>query len=395
MIDNFGHVLSWHFMAPEIPITWDIDTSTTLANHKQGISLTPYAAVNGDGYHRNNEPLFAQSTLGDITLLHYTATSTVVTDLIRINDIENLTTTVTLSLSEMMAYNLHDSFFDGTATTGYVILNSDGHFIPFLDYVESAASFPVVARNPFYIDIDSGVYDYPRYTPGGTLLSYGQNVWVLSEGKGPLALFGGTEWDMVAGNNSVPQGGNQVARFLQITENVWNDYSLQRLTDSNLGTVDDTDYPYTRDRSFPFTASNTLGTATLTWIVQAPGLSVPSVDPYMFRFEISDTYIITISTAVIDTSEQLGGTLDLLALKSPLGQVVAMLGLMLILFFASWKWTEKLDAAARNLVNLMIYLAVGAIFIYTDYASGLTIVIWGVGAIFLIYTLTRSQRQNA
>lgn len=395
-IDNFGHVLGSHFMAPEVPIEWLLDTATTSGNAKQGISLTPYAPENSDGYHRTTEALFATTTLGDIALLHYTATSTIGnTDVIRINDIQNLTTTVTLSLSEMMGYNQHDSFPDATASTGYVVLNSDGHFIPYVDYVESANEFLGTYDNPFYIDIASGVYDYPRYTAGGVLISYGQNVWVLSENAGPLLIFGGTEWDMVAQNNSVVQGGNQVALFLQFTENVWNDYPLQQLTDSNLGTIDDTDYAYARNRSFPFTVSNTLGTATLTWIVQAVGMSVPSIDPYLFRFEITDTYVITSGTAVGQTGERVGDTLDLLALKSPLGQVVAMLGLMLLLMGIAYvKVTKQLDEPLRNLVNFMIFLGVGGLFIYTGYASVVTITVWGVGAVYLSYTLVRS-RANA
>lgn len=403
MIDNFGHVLSWHFMAPALDLEWYLSTSTTGADEKQGIAFTPYADVNSDGYHRNTNVLFAQSTIGDITLLHYTATSTFSTDEIRINDIQNLTTTVTLSLSEIIGYNEHDSLADPNAAEAYIVLNSDGHFIPFVDYVESVNEFVGVFDNPFYVDIATGVYDYPRYDSAGNLVSYGQNVWVLSEANPAFpasvsfgaATFLGTEWQMVAVNESVRQAGTQRVRFLQRTENVWNDYSLQKLTDSNLGTVDDTDYAYSSDRTFAFTASNTVGIATLTWIIQAPGLSVPAIDPFLFTFEITDTYTITSATAVVNLSEQVGGTLNLLALESPLGQVVAMLGLMLLLFLASWKWTQRFEPAARNLINVFIYLGVGGLFIYTQYASVLTITIWGVGAVFLIYTLARGTRQNA
>lgn len=385
IIDNFGNVLSYHFMAPApLRLDWNADTTNTLANHKQGMIAAPYIVENVDGWHRVMDEAFSMTAYGNITLFHYTATSTASTDEFRFRDLDTLVTTKIFSVAEFIDYNEDSAFADPNAAKAYVVFNTDGHELEFIDKEASQAAFISGNDNPHTLTIPQGVYDYPRFMSSGSYLSFGQSVWIVSE-----APIGGQEYQFTREKQSLPQSDTQVLNFLQFSPSVHTDYPLQRLTDSNLGTVDDTDYEYVKNRVYTFVVSNTLGTATLTWIWQAVGMSVPSIDPFQFRFQETQTYVITALATLNDTPEEhIGGFLNLLALNSPLGHLIAMLSSMLLAFYGISK-LKMLPQTGKLTLQSLAYVAVGLMFILSGYSTTLVEIIWGAGAFFIFIMLMR------
>lgn len=373
VIDNFQQVLGKHFVAPAYASPW--------ISPQYGIGDVPYQPNNAHGFQHPIEDHTAVLTVhGDWTLLHYNigALAPPTDRFIRLMDSSSHATVATFSVDELYNYNRQDGTtwsptFEGIS---FVVLNTDGSVLPFINETEDTSSFLGVYANPHELSINTGVYQYAAYNGAGVFQTAGESVWIVS------SATDGTEWDVGLKSPSVAPGGQQCASLYQTTSAVFNGYPDQLLADSSSGLSDDTDYSFDTFRRTCFAAGGSAASpSTVTWRWQPLSMIAPGLTASDFRFEIQATYEIPEDedfNAITTINEGLSN----FGLDSTLGNLIAMIATIL-----GAMWLTK-----NPFVALIAFLGITGFFVIWGLATPLTKVLFAAGAIFAIVLFMRGMR---
>lgn len=376
VIDQFEQTLGEHFVAPAFLDSWLGDAGVTDNENKQGIGDVPYTELNPDYHHPNTDHGAVLTRVGDWTLLHYRTDGTAppFDRFIKLFDLSTHTEVAEFSVDELFAYNREVTDTLGISVEGlsYVVLNTDGSTLPFINEPQDDAAFSGSYTNPHTLNVSAGVYEYARYTGASAFVSFGESVWIVSDASDV------DEWSVTAKKISVVDGGSQCALLREKSAAIWAGYSAQLLEDSNFGTLDDTDYAFNTFRQHCFEAGTT-SPATLTWTREALAFVEPTIDVADFSFIMTDTYEIS----TVGTSQAIDVINDGLAnfgLDTTLGNLVAMMIGMLALMLIT----------KNPFVAMIGFLGIGGFFILSGLATPLTKILFAGSALFAVILFVRS-----
>lgn len=374
VVDNFDQTLGEHFVAPAYLGSWQGDGGVTDAENKQGIGDVPYTELNPDYHHPNTDHGAVLTRVGDWTLLHYRTTTPPTDRFIKLFDLSTHTEVAEFSVDELYAYNreITDTIALSFEGLSFVVLNTDGSTLPFINETQDAAAFSGSYTNPHTLSVPAGVYEYARYTGASALVSFGESVWIVSDASDV------DEWSVTAKKTSVVDGGQQCALLREKSAAVWAGYSAQLLEDSNVGILDDTDYSFDTFRQQCFDAGTT-SPGTLTWTREALAFVEPTIDVADFSFIMTDTYEIS----TVGTTQAIDVINDGLAnfgLDTTLGNLVAMMIGMLALMLIT----------KNPFVAMIGFLGVGGFFILSGLATPLTKILFAGSALFAVILFVRS-----
>lgn len=376
VVDQFGQVLGHHFVAPEVGDEWD-NSGTNTQLEKQVIGDGVYESLNAAGYHHDPDSFAFFTQVGNYVLLHYRLATEPPTDrFLSIYDIQTHSELLTFDLDEFYAYNEGGAENIDFSRLSFVVLNTAGTVLPFIDQTQDQLSFLSSYDNPHTATVPAGVYEYARYTGSGTLQSFGESVWLVSSAPA-------NEYTISLRYPSIEENGDQCAFLSQATSAVWDDYPDQTLSDSSVGDISTTDFEYAASRKECWDGGVVADSpATVTWSWQAFSL-IESIDPADFAISVSSTYEI-VAAADVDAIVTIGNGLKAFGLDSVIGNTLAMIGAMLLVMF----FTKNV------LVSIITFLAVGGAFILLGFASDLTKILFA-GSALLVIVLFLKRRNSA
>ncbi len=353
LVDNFGNVVSYHFVAPNPNDTGAGDWVST-ATHapvlydRIGIASVPYLQGNaGEQFHSFTSPEFSITNLNDVTLLHYQLPEATTTEdeLIVLRSMLDGVPLATFSLDELLRYNhpscntdceSGDAFADLRAQYSFVVLstNQNGSRPWYIDPVTEANAFDAIFSIPHRMSVPLGVYDYAKLTAAGALVALGESPWIVSS----TANLQSPEWNLEVLFPKVQTDHFQRAFLRSATEAVWRAMIEQILVDSAV--PDDTDLAdgllhaqYATDREIRWDVGDDhIGTHTVQWLVQPTLLNwaTTTVD-YGFVFAESHE-VVTDATPTVT----LLSFLDRWNLANPFG-ILALTTIALLVVFAMFK----------------------------------------------------------
>lgn len=379
VVDNFGQTLGKHFVAPAYLDSWQGNAGVTDAENKQGIGGVPYVELNPDYHHPFTDHGEVLTQYGEYTLLHF-RTATTTDRFIKLFDISTHLEVAEFSVEELYDYNreITGSYSPTFEGLSFVVLNTAGTTLNFINAAQDAAAFGGSYDNPHELSIGPGIYEYARYNGVGTLISFGESVWIVSR------TTDGLEWFLQIKNLSAIDGGQQCARMYQRTPEVWAGYSDQLLEDSSVGVLDATDYAYDDYRNQCYSAGAFASTpATVTWSWQALSMVEASIDEADFRFEIEESYDI-IETGTFDAVETISTGLENFGLDTPFGNIVVMVAGMIGIM-----WITK-----NPFVALIGFLAIGGLLILLGFSTNLTKIIFAGSAVLGVVLYFRGMTNN-
>lgn len=360
LVDQFDHVVSYHFFAPTPSITaWTSDQGPH-ANilDRTAIASAPYLVPNELGqFHDPIRPVFSTTGLNETTILHYQipAATTTEDEVIVFKSMLDGVTLATFSLDEMLRYNhpscnvdclSGDPIADLFALQSFVVIttNNVGQSRPWYINDEAANNaYGGVFNIPHRMDVDFGVYDYAKLSAIGELVALGETPWIVSSiALSPDEVAGDAiprlEWDLSVLSERVQINQNQRAFVRAQTEEVWAAVVDQTLTDTAL--PDDNDISegllrsqYLSNRQIRWNVSDEhIGTQTITWSL-APTLQNWATTTVDYTWSISTTYQTTLDATLTQSTLNF---LDNWNLATPFG-ILGIMTIGLLVLFAMFK----------------------------------------------------------
>lgn len=396
IIDNFGIVKWQGFMMPQPIVSWGDDTPWTLAVEKQALGTNDrfgpaYIGVQFAGWHNDKTPLGQTTPQGSFGVMHYQVdlAALPVTDEIWLYRAETGSAIGRFSLQQIVDYN-HDPEFIGSytdrETNSYIIFNTDGSDLPFIDKGLSDAELGGGGTydNPHVLSTGNGAFNCQRRTAAGAaFISDCDSLWLVSNGS-----VNGQEFDVQVTNETLGVGQNQRVEFTMLTPEIYNAYTGSwNLVDTAVGTVDSNTYAYSlKRRSDAFAVA---GSPVNACVVQT---YTPFALPAASELTVFDTqqtffdcYQIVEGLA---SQDRLREFLAVWGLDTDLGQTIALV-LALLGGIAMVK-----PFGGGLALQSIIYIAVGAVFVLGGVATFLISFVWGISVIYLIYYLWQNMRSG-
>lgn len=305
VIDNFNNILSWHFMASFPDNEWLASNGNTSEDEKQAVATTiqpcngpPYLSVAINGWYRSGFACSVYTTTGSYILLHYRMAlaqygngDRIVFD--QISPVNNGVLDIEIDeLADFNAFGIGTTYaFGSQKTNKYVVLNTSGNALPFVNNVAAAISFSA-GDNPMRATFNPGAYTCSRLDSGSTWISDCEDVFLV--GTDPLRREFGLRFE----KSEVPPGtalnrNEQTMIFSGVTPAIWSAYSDQYLfTDSLVGTVSTEVFSFTTNGRIRYLVdlpdSNIGDTAFGNWRITPAALNTGLATPSeMFMIGVS------------------------------------------------------------------------------------------------------------
>lgn len=402
VIDHYGNILGRHYVTPSPfafgavePWTnpdWYDTSGNTDRDEKQliapenvlaGECQSPlYAAINADGWHHTKTPCTVLTQQGDYALLHYIIDFNLypagTDDFITINGI----TTGSLNIivfDDIVEYSTGgNGTFSSPGGISFLVLNTAGTTLPFIDQTLSDASF-VSGDDPHTLDMDSGVYSCERNETAFAWISDCESVWIVSEDPD------GMEWGIEAGAENVGENGTQIVTTTAVTEEVWNAYhGFQEVEDIVSGYNDSTVYSFRTQGIHTYTVASTAQAAVeVTWTQRATLLATNLSTEEEMEFIVSDFYNIEVVRTIEEAAEEV---LCNFGMCTDLGRNAA---LMIVLFFSLMMIAFIPILNKQIYAYLISWTAAGGIFTLAGFATSLGTIMFTIATIALwIFALT-------
>jgi hypothetical protein len=402
VVDINGTILGRHFVTTfpsygDTSSDWFSSSGNTALNDKQvigvpdisGFCQSPvYVEINSDGWQHTFKPCSVSTLAGTFTLLHYQIDPTYVgpsTDRIIFFQIPDAVPLLEIYIDDIIAFQSSPGWSGGFTQVqaySFIILNTSGNTLPFVDNMLSFSSF-VTGDNPTIAEFDTGVYNYSRNNGGW--ISDGESVWIVTDD--PTL----NEWTLTANVDSVGEAGQQTLTARAVTRNVWESYhGFQQVADVLAGFSDTTVYAFTQSRPHTYTVANLIATdVTAQWINRAAAINSGLATPAEMEFEVQAIYDIVDNV----TFEELINTniIDF-GLDTPSGSA-ALLTILLLIGMAG---VASFSALRANLfVYWVVWTGIGGAYIMGGFATTLVTAVFGVITIgMLIYIWLYAGRED-
>ena len=401
VIDSWGRVQGTHYTTSGCSDTLDVQcgfakpdwlyngTAINPAGQRFGIGKRGWVLrdLNSENYfHTIKEPGLVTYAKGDVMLLHYSAGISAGTDRYHIYSLDDSSVVARYEIDDFITYNTdvrNSVLTPWHVSESFMVLNTDGSFLPFINQVQESAAFKQGASydNPFELDLEYGAYDYEQRSSVDIYRADGESVFFISQGA-PV------EWAIKNNQNSIGEAGNLRVELESSTEAIYNgSYSDHLLSDTDLGVVDAADYAYQVRRHYAYQVSGVAQTGVVaTWGIYPVFLNQSVAGFANRRFEVDLTY--DISNAML-VSDRVENTLAGFGMDSPLGRGLGMLLLMGVgmLFIARH--------GARTIIPFgLIYLVVGGGWLALGLGDTITTVLFGITAIFVIFIMINSRKSE-
>lgn len=304
VVDQWNNIIGHHFVTPAPnDAWWEADTSTAVY-YKTAIGDVIYNDKGLYGYQHDPYNIAASTTQIDgITLLHYQAPApggyAVSTDQeITITDLANPITSTVISLDDLVHYNCGNSGIADSywilAHLDYVVLNTTGNPMPYIDTIQELLSFPDTSyhQDPFKTSFSPGVYEYVHTDATAHELSgIGESVWILENTSTPIP-----EWSIDLPDEVIE---NKLARLTltAVDSNVWAGYDYSLLYDYTLGAISDP-ATYAAKQTVSFTVGSEASNNNIWYIRQPTAWYLSTAPEAYFRFLVSDTYDIIVQPPI-------------------------------------------------------------------------------------------------
>lgn len=345
VIDQYDQVLGYHFLAPIPANAWFANADHADFGHKTAMKLVPYGAADAGGFqHPATAPSLTITVDNDVTLLHYQleeATDNIDTAIVFRSMLDG-SALATISLDEALAYNWpvcdvactstapEDAFQDAN----FLVMTTSGNRPFYINGDREDAAFNGVFAVPHLLTVDHGVYDFARYTAMSSTPTFdaiGESPWIVSS-----AGSANGEWDFSLLVDTVAQGEKQRAFIRSATEEVWEAYIDQVLTDTSVASADLSNgllrNEYVDDRSIGYNVGTDIDLQTVQWTLlpTAPNWVTVTSD---YAFALGANYVLTETPTVTD---RVLSYLDRFGLANTFGVLsVSVLGLLIV--FAAFK----------------------------------------------------------
>jgi len=391
--DSNATILGKHFIA-ELPTfvttpdsEWfDGGSGNTALGERQVIGNTQftgscrnpvYNAFNADGWQHSFTPCSVATLEDGWAILHYQITSAYDPAMddhqIIFFRVPSASEELDLSLNELIAYQQTAAYSPGATQAWFVIVNTSGDLLPFLDNTRCAASFTQF-RSPCLSEMIPQIYNYGRFD-GGTpnWISDGESVWMVTQDPDLR------EWIITATVNQVGEGGRQTLVTTAVTEAIWDSYhGAQIVVDTFSGFTDSTVYPFTLSRNHTYTVAGTSQDDVIVgWSNRATAINSGLATTTEMSFLVIDHFdIVPIPTL----EELLNEVLNNTGLNNPPGKAALLTMLLFVGMFATAGFTML---RANILAYLVVWTGIGGVFILGGFSTLLVTTVWGILTIFL------------
>lgn len=413
VIDNYGNILAFHFVAPDPGSEWPLSNGNTLEDEKQspgGLRANtaciapPYNDTLHNGWHHTGKGCSVSTTPDGYAILHYRTDYTAYPsgDQIIFDQVSPVTNGyLTIETDELLDYNSfgHGTTYSLDATQGdnFIVLNTSGTSLPFVDSVTSALVF-TAADNPLRASFDPGAYSCSRYTSGAVWISDCESLFLVSNDST------GNEWSLNFRNSSVVFGNSQTMNFQEHTSEIHDAYSGSwTFEDTAAGLVSAviTDFS-TAAQQLQFTVPDNSAlagtTSTGTWTVEPNVLNTQLALPSEMYFYGVNTSSFLPTYEITDAEDFVSGIqvlLDLFNLDNEFGHflffvILYIVGAAILFAFHIGIRVVKIPGTAYGLW----YVVCGGLVAYS-LADGLFNIVFIVTAIVVIWSMVSSVRNRS
>lgn len=388
IVDSNGTVLGRHFVTtlPTYLTTTDsqwFDSgagNTTIGERQvvgglqdQGTCRNPvYNEFNSSGWLHDYTVCGVATVTNGYAILHYQVTAAYDPasddDDIIFYRVPTSTVAISISVNALIDYQQTAAYTPGSIFYSFVVLNTSGRTLPFIDNNRASNAFGTVG-NPMLGAFLPGIYNYSRYDSGSSWVSDGESVFVVTDDPSL------NEWSVTAGTDQIAMGGYQVATTHAVTPEIWTSYHGQQvLSDGLVGTVDSTVYSFATARSFRYQTSTSAldDSVAITWDNIASSLNSGLATPAEMGFE-AVTYYANVAAATFE--QNLNTTLHDTGLDTPAGRaalftIILTIGMIGVSAFPG----------LRNHVfaYLVMWTGLGGVFVLGGLSTLLITSVWGV-----------------
>lgn len=356
---------------------WFTGGGNTAVNERQvigprqfaGFCQNPaYGPINSDGWFHTFKPCSVATITDGFAILHYQMSPTYVTssDYIEFYDMPGSTGAISIYFDDIAAYQT-DTSIDSSTAYSFIIVNTSGEQLPFIDNNRAVASF-TTGSNPAITSLDPGVYNYVR--TDGSWISDGESVWIITDDPDL------NEWTLT-GVSEVGQSGNQTLRANAVTPEIWDSYhGYQLVADSDAGYSNTTIYGFRTTRTHTYQVSSTPSDdVTVQWINRASGINSGLATVAEMEFEVQHIYNVV---DVVTFEESISQVLTNTGLDTDSGSAI----LLTLLLFFGMILTAGISGLTGNIyAYLVVWTAIGSTFVLGGYGTLL------VDTVYIIMTI--------
>ncbi len=289
VIDNFNHVLSRGFLAPDISNSafasvsgyTDLDNRTIMKAVGAPFSPTMDSAYTDRSTDSYNPEYYTVVPGANYFLLHYRfVTSDDPPNSADITQIKSLFTgnnAATFYNEELYNWNIGDGWVSDSDyfSQNFVVVSTNGH-CPFCDPTRAVASFPN-SNNPMYLTLPYDAYDYGRIY-ADTSVEPGESIFIVAKAN--------PEWTFKLEPNPVVSLTTIKGTFTNQTSQVWEALNgggvgtgdtdiLTGAADASTGLTD----AFKNEYKFSFQSRAAFGSADLDWVHCASNYNFPHTTP--------------------------------------------------------------------------------------------------------------------
>jgi len=402
VVDNFGQVLGYHFIAPAPDSDWTTGVGINDADHKTVIGSTYQLPVDSilNNHHQILDPSTVTTRQGEYSLLHYRADAVNPSqDIIEISNMADATSLCDVAISELSDYNQGPLASGQNPLTRYVVIETAGILRSWLPIGQIAtASF--ASCNPMWQYVPAGSYDYRRsdeIIPGQSAI--GESVWLVSQGPasspGPgidLHRDAWLEWTTQSRSVDVVVSGQNTITLTARTEGIWDAWLDQELDSVALDT---SDWDSQRIRQFRIAVSATPEAQKMViWQLIPSSLNYLDIGSAgQYGFQQRDAYRIFVGAG----TQSLETGVD--SLRAGLGIDNDEGTLLLFLAMATLAFGFLFFLRAPGIIYAVALITIGGGFLLIGWFSPLISLLVGMILLFMVFLILRGSgnggEQNA
>lgn len=235
VVDQYGQVLGRHFLAPIPHDDWHGTAGVNATSTKIGIGAAPYTALSSNDYHHDpSAPDGVTTKVGDYTLFHYNCSGGCGTDRLQAKIIGTADTVFTLSLAQIVSYNIGTGWTGSTSSSlsNFIVLNTGASRPIWVDAVKDAASFTggTGISNPHKLNITTPqALAYAKVNASDVLVNRGESLWLITDASSDF------EWQVKVKKKVISASKLQTLSIRAKSETIWNGFYDKSVYDSCLG----------------------------------------------------------------------------------------------------------------------------------------------------------------
>lgn len=419
--DNYGNILSFHYLAPSPGDEWVLSNGNTAENNKQstgsrrsttgGCKAPPYNDTLLNGWHHTARSCSVAVTPGGYTLLHYR---------MDISDYGNGETInmhyvnpETLDVSEFELDELVDfqttgrgsvlPARGGQSSNNFVLLNTSGESADLPPIDGQARLAFSTGDDPMEDSLPVGAYACTREDSGGSWISDCESILLVSSAPN------GNEWGFSFQNSEVAthetgtDPNTQTANFQLSTSQIWDAYNGAWIFgDSEVGTVDTSVYGFSTEFSTTYDVdvlpANAGNVVTGDWRVFPASLPTDLATTSEMYFEGVNRSTNQEPTYILTASDEFAAGIRVLlertGFDSPSGQIIFFLLTVLVGSGLMW-YAKAWGVTFPPILHSFWYLGSGSIIIATGLATGLFVILFVITApLVMLYGIVLQRNRG-